>query len=213
MSIELAKSVRRASRARLAIAGTAIAVLTAPAAASGLAVPGDPDVETVRGNDRVIVAERAELERKLRPPRPEGPFNPLVGAPDYGETDARFGASRSGHVHEGQDMFAATGTPLVAPSDVAVLETGSDGGRGNFINVYDPKLDQSYVYMHMVEPTSFAEGDEIEAGEQLGAVGCTGSCYGEHLHFEIHPGEDPYAEAVDPLATLQRWKSLDKPVG
>ncbi|UJA20509.1 M23 family metallopeptidase [Thermoleophilia bacterium SCSIO 60948] len=185
-----------------------------PASASAIAVPGSDDVETVRGNDRVVVAERDEFEKAIRPPRPKGPFNPVVSdGIDYGDSGAVFGASRSGRSHEGQDMMVPTGTPIVAPTDMQVTEVGSDGGRGNYVNAYDPKLDQSYVFMHMVEPTSFAEGDEVKAGQQIGAVGCTGSCYGEHLHFEIHPGQDPYGEAIDPMPLLEDWKLLSKPLG
>lgn len=211
MSNLLAKHFRTTSRA---FASAALLAAAVPAAASAIALPGGADVESVRGNDRVVVAERAEFEQAIRPPRPKGPFNPVVGAQiDYGDSGAQFGASRSGRSHEGQDMMVATGTPIVAPTDMEVTEVGSDGGRGNYVNAYDSKLDQSYVFMHMVEPTSFAAGDEVKAGEQIGAVGCTGSCYGEHLHFEVHPGEDPYAAAIDPMPLLEGWKALDKPLG
>src|SRR5262245_25042344 len=74
-----------------------------------------------------------------------GPFAPLVGKPDYGTAENAFGASRSGHMHEGQDIFGAPGTPEVAPVDAVVDETGSDGGQGNYVYLYDRKRDRTYV--------------------------------------------------------------------
>jgi hypothetical protein len=48
--------------------------------------------------------------------RPAAVF-PMLGRPDWGEGDARFGAYGGGHMHEGQDVFAHAGTPLVAIRD------------------------------------------------------------------------------------------------
>ncbi len=62
----------------------------------------------------------------------------MLGPVDFGEADARYGASRSGHVHEGQDVFAPAGTPLVALRGGVVVERGDDGGRGNYVAVYTP---------------------------------------------------------------------------
>ena len=65
--------------------------------------------------------------------------------------------------------------------------------------------------MHMVDPAAVAEGESVKAGEKLGGVGCTGSCWGDHLHFEIRAGKGYTGEAQDPLADLQRWNSIDRP--
>jgi murein DD-endopeptidase MepM/ murein hydrolase activator NlpD len=109
-------------------------------------------------------------------------------------------------------MFAAAGTPLVAVDDAVVVDAGSDGGQGNYVHLYDPKHDQTYVYMHMVEPTKLKAGQEVKAGEQVGGLGCTGSCSGDHLHFEIRDGKSMAGEAHDPLPELKSWESLDKPL-
>ncbi|HEX2127786.1 MAG TPA: M23 family metallopeptidase [Solirubrobacterales bacterium] len=147
---------------------------------------------------------------KLRPPSP-GPFVPVVGKVDYGTADNAFGAARSGHVHSGQDMFAAIGTPLVAVRDAVVLDAGSDGGQGNYIHLYDPKRELTYVYMHMVEPTALDRGENVSAGERVGGVGCTGSCWGEHLHFEVRRGRGWTGEPLDPLPMLRDWAPLERP--
>ena len=149
----------------------------------------------------------AVLRRQSR-----GPFVPVTGRPDYGTAANAFGAARSGHVHSGHDLFAPAGTPLVAVADGVVAETGTDGSQGNYLYLYDPKRNRTYVYMHMIAPAEVEAGDRVRAGERLGGVGCTGSCWGDHLHFEIRTGRGIAGEASDPLQELRRWRSLNRPV-
>ena len=122
----------------------------------------------------------------------------------YGEEAARFGGPRAGRVHEGQDVFAPAGTPLVAVRDGVVVAIGSDGGRGNFVELYSPREDETYLYFHMLRPAGVDAGERVRAGDRLGAVGCTGSCWGDHLHFEVHAGRGPDGRALDPLPMLRR---------
>ncbi len=131
---------------------------------------------------------------------------PVKEAGTFGEGVARFGAARSGHVHEGQDVFAPEGTPLLAVHDGVVLETGDGGGRGNFVSFYSPAERQTYVYMHMSEPSRVAAGRHVKAGQRVGSVGCTGSCFGDHLHFEVRRGRGAQAPPIDPLPLLTRLK-------
>jgi murein DD-endopeptidase MepM/ murein hydrolase activator NlpD len=136
-----------------------------------------------------------------------GPFHPVVadGPVDYGDSGAVFGASRYGHAHEGQDIFAGSGTPLVAVRDGLVIDEGNDGGRGNYVGIYSEPDDQTYVYMHMLRPTALESGEQVAAGKQVGAMGCTGSCYGTHLHFEVRSGKGIDRKPIDPLPLLKRW--------
>ena len=143
---------------------------------------------------------------------PQGPFVPVVGKVDYGTAENRFGAPRTGHIHQGQDMFAPAGTPEIAPTDAVVLETGSDGGEGNYVYLYDAKRDRTYVYMHMIAPAIVKAGEKVHAGQKLGGLGCTGSCWGDHLHFEVHEGKGYEAPAEDPMPLLKGWHTLKKPV-
>jgi len=131
---------------------------------------------------------------------------PVKGASGFGEAAARFGSSRSGHTHEGQDVFAPAGTPLVAVRDGVVVETGDNGGRGNYLALYSPRARQTYVYLHMNEPSRVARGHRVRAGQRVGSVGCTGSCSGDHLHFEVRRGRGTEAPPIDPLRTLEGWK-------
>ena len=132
----------------------------------------------------------------LAEPQPEGPYLPLAANPEVGDG---LGAGRG---HEGVDLFAPTGTELVAIDDGVVVETGSDGGRGNYVSIFIPRLGDTYNYFHMLAPAMVATGEKVRAGQVVGQLGCTGSCYGPHLHFEVRDGRDPYATALDPLPLI-----------
>jgi murein DD-endopeptidase MepM/ murein hydrolase activator NlpD len=140
-----------------------------------------------------------------------GPYVPVAGKFDYGGFEAHFGGGRG---HPGQDMLAKAGTPLVAARSGVVVDAGTatgrySGGRGNYIYIYSSIDDRTYVYLHMVKPSPLKVGDEVVAGQLLGAVGCTGSCDGAHLHFEIRLGRDDFhhdRKPIDPLPLLLRWE-------
>ncbi|MQA73985.1 MAG: peptidoglycan DD-metalloendopeptidase family protein [Solirubrobacterales bacterium] len=190
----------RTARIFAAAAGTAIAVLGCSAAAS------------VASAERLGVLADDERRQASDFSAVGGPFDPVVGRFDYGTAENRFGAARSGHVHEGQDMFAPAGTDLVAVSDAVVVEAGADAGRGNYAAVYDRQRERTYVYFHMLRPAEVRAGEKVAAGARLGALGCTGSCWGPHLHFEVHEGRDPYGPALDPLPLLRDWTGLAAPL-
>ena len=139
------------------------------------------------------------------PEADEGPFNPVAAPIDYGTAINRFGGGGL-REHEGQDMFAPEGTPVVSPVETTVLETGSDGGRGNWAAIYDAAEDRTFVYLHMREPADLRAGQALAPGGRVGLLGCTGSCDGAHLHFEIRRGRGPYGSAVDPLGELKTWQ-------
>jgi murein DD-endopeptidase MepM/ murein hydrolase activator NlpD len=178
-------------------------------------LPLAPD-DTVRGGRSaaglISVGPRdgEEAPTSLAITAESGPIHP-VGVDtrvDYGEFDARFGADRGGRAHEGQDMFAKPGTPLLAVRDGVVVEKGNDGGRGNYVAIYSASEDQTYVYLHMLRPTGLSSGADVPASAQVGAMGCTGSCYGTHLHFEVRLGKGIERKPIDPLPLLKRWPQV-----
>jgi murein DD-endopeptidase MepM/ murein hydrolase activator NlpD len=145
----------------------------------------------------------AMLESLRHPPEPPLVF-PVRGRVDFGEGDARFGAWRGGHAHEGQDVFAPAGTPLVAMRDGRVVETGDDGGRGNYVAIWNRHARRTFVYLHMLHPSRVRVGESVRRGKRVGSVGCTGSCWGDHLHLEVRRGKGTTGRALDPLPLLRR---------
>ena len=139
---------------------------------------------------------------EVRAPAPEAVF-PVQGEVGWGEADARFGAWRGGHAHEGQDVFASAGTPLVSIRDGEVVEKGDDGGRGNYVAIWSSAARRTFVYLHMLRPTSLREGERVQAGGRIGAVGCTGSCWGDHLHLELRRGKGATGRPQNPLPLLR----------
>jgi murein DD-endopeptidase MepM/ murein hydrolase activator NlpD len=126
---------------------------------------------------------------------------PLLGRPEYGD------GLNAGRGHQGQDLLIAAGTPEVAVADSVVLETGNSGGRGNFISLYDPVADRTYNYFHMLEPALAGKGQHVREGQKVGEVGCTGSCWGDHLHFELRAGRNPYGPVLNPTPLLHRLEA------
>jgi murein DD-endopeptidase MepM/ murein hydrolase activator NlpD len=196
-----------AAVAALLIAVTPAAFAAAPVIDDAASAIGESEAAPERAN-AVLTDLRAadERVRQARRERLDGPFHPVVASTiDYGEAGAQFGASRSGRAHEGQDVFVPSGTPLVAVVDGEVVEAGSDGGRGNYVSIHDPDANLTYNYFHMLEEPSVTAGEAVRAGQTIGAVGCTGSCFGEHLHFEVRRGGDPYGVPEDPRPLLDEW--------
>lgn len=131
---------------------------------------------------------------------------PVAGPHTYGEAAARFGAGRSGHSHEGQDVFAACGSPLVAASGGTVKHVAYHSRAGNYVVI---TADDGYdhAYMHMQQPATLAKGARVNTGDPVGLVGDTGAASGCHLHFEMWsaPGWYTGGAAVDPLPFLKAW--------
>jgi len=149
-------------------------------------------------------AGRLATLESLRTPSPPAAVFPVRGHVDWGEEDARFGAWRGGHVHEGQDVFAQVGTPLIAIRDGRVVETGDDGGRGNYVAMWNRARRRTFAYLHMLHPSRVSVGERVRVGQRVGAVGCSGSCWGDHLHLELRQGRGTSGRPLDPLPLLRR---------
>ncbi|HZA59684.1 MAG TPA: M23 family metallopeptidase [Solirubrobacterales bacterium] len=135
---------------------------------------------------------------------------PVPGQHDYGGVGSRFGAPRSGHTHQGQDMAAACGEPLLATETGTVAAKAYQaGGAGHYLVIQGAVTGTAHVYMHMVKASWADKGQAIFAGQQLGKVGSTGSSTGCHLHFErwTAPGWYVGGKPYDPLKELRYWDS------
>jgi len=137
-----------------------------------------------------------------------------VAAPRYvfpvfgenGQFSSDYGAPRAGTGwHQGNDIFAPIGTPVLAVSDGVLSKVGVNTLGGNRLWLTDD-LGNAYYYAHMSGYAAHvADGVRVKAGEIIGFVGNTGQAITTppHLHFEIHPGDGP---SVDPYPYLQAWQ-------
>jgi murein DD-endopeptidase MepM/ murein hydrolase activator NlpD len=135
---------------------------------------------------------------------------PVRGPHSYGGAGSRFGAARDGHVHQGQDVSASCGTPLVAPhAGVVKAKAFQAGGAGNYLVIDASGVKEDYVFMHLQAPAPVAKGQAVTVGQSIGKVGTTGSSSGCHLHFEVWVGKGWYSggSPIDPLPTLRYWDS------
>jgi murein DD-endopeptidase MepM/ murein hydrolase activator NlpD len=132
---------------------------------------------------------------------------PILGPHNYGGAAGRFGAARSGHTHEGQDVMAKCGTPLVAARGGMVQYSGYQGAAGNYIVIDGKGTGFDFAYMHLLEPSPLQEGATVRTGEPIGVVGQTGDATACHLHFEIWtaPGWYEGGSPIDPLPFLEEW--------
>jgi murein DD-endopeptidase MepM/ murein hydrolase activator NlpD len=143
-------------------------------------------------------------------PSPGGPgVFPVAGAFDFGGAGARFGAGRTGHIHEGQDIMAAAGTPVVAPYAGTISSTSYQAaGAGEYV-VLDAADGRDYFFAHCLRrSTVVAAGAVVAAGQTLCQVGATGTTSGaNHLHFEVWEvgWRVPGAAPIDPLPELLAW--------
>ena len=127
---------------------------------------------------------------------------PVKGKHTYGDG---LGAGRG---HQGQDLLAKCGKPVVSaqPGKVKVKDYQASGA-GNYVVVKGKGPRYDYVYMHMLKRLNVREGERIEAGEQIGRVGSTGSSTACHLHFEMWTGPGWYSggKVANPTPFLKKW--------
>jgi len=133
---------------------------------------------------------------------------PIAGTYAWGGSGSRFGAARSGHRHQGQDLAADEGTPLVAVTTGTISwRAYQAGGAGHYLVLDADGEEYNFVYMHLQSGSLLVgKGDRVTAGQHIANVGNTGSSEGAHLHFEIWDG--PWYDGgrpVDPYPFLKSW--------
>ncbi|MFN8216141.1 MAG: peptidoglycan DD-metalloendopeptidase family protein [Solirubrobacterales bacterium] len=132
---------------------------------------------------------------------------PILGRHEFSLGAGRFGAARSGHTHQGQDVMAACGTPLVAARGGRVQYSGYQSAAGNYIVIDGRGTPNDFMYAHLAEPSPLKTGEIVRTGQPIGIVGDTGDAQGCHLHFEMWgaPGWYEGGSPFDPLPYLQKW--------
>jgi len=146
------------------------------------------------------------------PPAPgpaAAPRFPVQGLYTFGGEDARFGAGRPGHSHQGQDMMAAQGTPIVSPvAGVVHWRAYQAEGAGHYL-VIRADDGRDLVFMHMrAGSLTVDKGAPVAAGQRIGEVGNTG--YGpepghsDEFTWHLHVGiQEPSGEWVNPYPLLR----------
>lgn len=139
------------------------------------------------------------IKRRFSTPAPDTGFT----QPAAGPLSSRFGLRRifNGQLrnpHAGLDVAAGTGTPVKAPADGVVANTGDYFFNGNTVFIdHGQGLITAYMHLSRVDVRA---GQAVKRGEVLGAIGATGRATGPHLHWAVILNNTP----VDPELFLAR---------
>ncbi|HEX7221038.1 MAG TPA: peptidoglycan DD-metalloendopeptidase family protein [Burkholderiales bacterium] len=145
--------------------------------------------------------ERAHLDGVLRTFSEAPPASLSLVAPVEGPRSSSFGLERyfNGKLrnrHNGMDIAAPAGAPVVAAARGKVIDTGDYFFSGNMI-ILDHGQGMLSLYAHL-QSIEVQTGDAVDAGRQIGKVGATGRATGPHLHFSVYLN----FVAVDPALLL-----------
>jgi murein DD-endopeptidase MepM/ murein hydrolase activator NlpD len=143
----------------------------------------DTVVERVRELEAYEAGAQAYIDGFVFPVAGESEFIDSWGYP-------RMSGTQYAHWHQGTDIFAPHGTPLIAAENGVLARIGVGTLGGNKLWVKGESGNE-YYYAHLSAfAPGIADGTRVRAGEVIGYVGDTGNARGTspHLHFEIHPG-------------------------
>jgi len=150
----------------------------------------------LEGDLAALEREQARVQAALQ--GVAGPIKPGSGQliwPVNGPVVSGFGM-RWGRLHAGIDIAVGSGTAIRAADSGTVVLMGWVGGYGNYTCIqHNSSLSSCYAHQ-----SSFAtsNGASVSQGQVIGYVGCTGHCFGDHLHFETRINGSP----VDPMGYL-----------
>ena len=152
----------------------------------------------LEGDLRALEAEQARVQAALSGAQAPAPVKQGSGQliwPVNGPVVSPFGM-RWGRLHAGIDIAVGSGTAIRAADSGNVVLMGWVGGYGNYTCIqHTGSLSTCYAHQ-----SSFAtsNGASVSQGQVIGYVGCTGHCFGDHLHFETRINGSP----VDPMGYL-----------
>ncbi len=151
----------------------------------------------LEGDLRALQAASARVEASLQAVTASaagvaGPIRPGSGSliwPVNGPLVSPFGP-RWGRLHAGIDIAVPTGTPIRAADSGRVVLQGWVGGYGNYTCIAHGGGGLSTCYAHQSRYAT-SQGQSVAKGQVIGYVGCTGHCFGDHLHFETRINGTP----------------------
>ncbi|MCB0878543.1 MAG: M23 family metallopeptidase [Thermoleophilia bacterium] len=129
---------------------------------------------------------------------------PVLGKSSF-SNDWHAPRASTGVPHQGNDIFAEEGTPIVAVADGVLDRVGWNAIGGYRFWLFD-QYGNSFYHAHLSAYSPLAvDGARVRRGDVIGFVGHTGDAQytPPHLHFEVHPGN---GEATNPFPFLNAWK-------
>lgn len=157
------------------------------------------------GGYRVLISPRGASPRRAAGFVLHQHVYPVRGRHTFRGAVGRFGVPRNGgRTHEGFDIVAACGTPLVAVRAGRVRRVGYHARLYGYYVLLAGSLEhRDYFYAHLPRPAGVRRGQLVRTGQRIGSVGATGNArsIGCHLHFEIHERGRP----VNPEGSLRKW--------
>ena len=119
-----------------------------------------------------------------------------------GTVTGQYGESRGDHAHSGMDIAVPTGTTVRAANCGTVSVSGTESGYGMMVCIRHAG-ETTTCYAHLSE-RDVAVNEQVQAGQKIGEVGCTGSCTGPHVHFEVRQN----GTATNPAPYLSGSKTV-----
>jgi murein DD-endopeptidase MepM/ murein hydrolase activator NlpD len=144
---------------------------------------------------------------------PAGLF-PVAGRYHLDGAAGRFGAPRGNRLHQGQDISAPEGTPVIAPTSGTVhWRAYQASGAGYYLVIDSDSNPYDFAFLHLRAGSLLVrKGDSVRAGQTIASVGNTGRSFGPHLHFEVWNGAwYDGGKPIDPLPLLKAWEGVTVP--
>ena len=138
-----------------------------------------------------------------------GAVFPVAGPHNFGGPENRFGAPRSGYVHQGQDVLTEEGTPVLAPMAGTILTTSYQAAGAGYYAVERTGVGFDFMFAHcQAGSLAVTTAQHVAAGGNLCRAGQTGDATAPHLHFEMWVGGWQAAGGlpIDPLPYLEAWE-------
>ncbi len=158
------------------------------------------DISDIEADIQADLAAAAAAQASSGGPPATLPAGPVVAGsgdmiwPVDGPVTSPFGW-RWGRMHEGIDIGVPSGTPIRAAKAGTIALASVYGGYGNYTCInHGGGLSTCYAHQSSFAITSGA----VNQGDIVGYSGCTGNCFGDHLHFEVRVN----GAAVDPMGYL-----------
>jgi murein DD-endopeptidase MepM/ murein hydrolase activator NlpD len=197
---EIEAQQRELARTRAAVASRQGDLAAARRTKHGTLAATREDRHELEAHIRGLEAASAQVQAQLGAggPVPAGPVRQGSGGfiwPVNGPVVSGFGM-RWGRLHAGADIAVPAGTPIRAAASGRVAIAGWMGGYGQYTCIqHGGGIATCYAHQSSI---GVGVGSNVGQGQVIGSVGCTGHCFGDHLHFEVRVGGAP----VDPMGYL-----------